>query len=376
MKIRSHWIVALLTVGLVLTACRGSESREPPVHLNPNMDNQDKYKPYRASNFFKDGRSMRTPPQGTLPQNKLAEQSLDYKIKSRSRSVTSAESFYTGKTGKVYTAGVPFALDISDLERGRDRYAIYCTPCHGISGYGNGTVADRSRGKLMPSNFHTAPGECRPQAALEASLERLKASAELARESAAPSQTPSPTSDVVAAAEAPQPNEPTTAVPPSEEAAEAPADPANAWKSEAFLGAEGYASLLELEQLMADPSGGCGQGSICVANTAELPSDNTQLEGQCQRTMGWIYHVITHGIRSMGGYEHQMTDPTDRWAVAAYVRALQLSQSVDRNGVVDVLSAQYLAPPEQTAVFEQLDKGGEYTFTQTQKFVPTKGAKK
>lgn len=373
MKIRSHWIVALLTLGLVLTACRGSESREPPVHLNPNMDNQDKYKPYRASNFFKDGRSMRKPPQGTLPRNKLAEKSLDYKVKSRSRNVTSAESFYTGKAGAVYTAGVPFALDISDLERGRDRYAIYCTPCHGISGYGNGTVADRSRGKLMPSNFHTAPAECRPQAALEASVNRLKASAEVARENAETAVAATSAKEAVPSDGESKTDEEAAAIAP---AANEPVEPAEAWKSEAFLGAEGYASLLELEQLLGDPSGGCGQGSICVANTTELPSDNTQLEGQCQRTMGWIYHVITHGIRSMGGYQHQMTDPTDRWAVAAYVRALQLSQSVDRNGVVDVLSAQYLAPPEQTAVFEQLDKGGEYTFTQTKKFVPTKSAKK
>ena len=65
MRLQSTWILSLFAVALILPACRGSKSDEPPVHLNPNMDNQDKYKPYRASTFFKDKRSMRTPPMAT-----------------------------------------------------------------------------------------------------------------------------------------------------------------------------------------------------------------------------------------------------------------------------------------------------------------------
>ena len=170
---RSRSILCVLALGMALTACRGSKSDEPPIHLNPNMDTQDKYKPYRASTFFSDKRAMRTPPKGTIPRGKLGADTPKYKLKSRERNVTSAEAFFTGKENGVYTSGVPFKLDISDLKRGKDRYAVYCTPCHGVAGYGNGTVADRSRGKLMPSNFHAAPTECRPPSAVKASIERL-----------------------------------------------------------------------------------------------------------------------------------------------------------------------------------------------------------
>ena len=153
-------------------------------------------------------------------------------------------------------------------------------------------------------------------------------------------------------------------------------EPKEVWKSEAYLGADGYAQLLDLEKVLNDPSNGCGEGSTCVANRIELPSDAAQTEGQCQRTLGYMYHVVTNGIRSMKGYRHQMTDPTDRWAVAAYVRALQLSQSSDKNQLVDALSSRNLSPKDQRVVFQTLDKGGEHIFTNTQNLTPVKADKK
>ena len=63
-------IALVFTVG-GLMGCRGGKSSEPPVHLNPNMDHQDKYKSYRKSTFFKDGRTMRTPPANTVARGKL-----------------------------------------------------------------------------------------------------------------------------------------------------------------------------------------------------------------------------------------------------------------------------------------------------------------
>ena len=159
----------------------------------------------------------------------------------------------------------------------------------------------------------------------------------------------------------------------SEPSNEAPANPVAqvpAWKTVAALGEEGFADLQALEKELADPYNGCAEGYVCVANANELSSDPTAQEGQCQRSIGYTYHVITNGIRSMKGYKHQLTEASDRWAVAAYVRALELSQSADRNRVVDTFSENLVAPPAQSKMFQELDKGGAYTLSKAQKFLP------
>ena len=113
---------------------------------------------------------MRTPPSGTYPVGKLGELSLDYTVKAGVRKVQSA-GHTTRKTRWRYLQTF-YNVNYADLERGKDRYAVYCTPCHGAGGYGNGAVADRARGKLMPSNFHAQPTECTPTAALQAERSR------------------------------------------------------------------------------------------------------------------------------------------------------------------------------------------------------------
>src|SRR5262245_10241593 len=61
----------LLLLSIVMSGCRGYTSREPPIHLNPNMDIQDKGKSYRASNFFEDGTYMRPQIEGTIARGQL-----------------------------------------------------------------------------------------------------------------------------------------------------------------------------------------------------------------------------------------------------------------------------------------------------------------
>lgn len=368
---RCSLTLVILSLCLALGGCRGGHFSEPPVHLNPNMDNQDKYKPYRASSFFKDKRTMRTPPAGTYPVGKLAEKSLDYLVTANGRKVDSAKAYHTGKVDGVYLENVPFSMDYRDLERGKDRYAIYCTPCHGAAGFGDGAVADRARGKLLPSNFHAQPSECTPAEALSAERAEIVSRGEEQLASTAATAAPEPdaaaTPEDVTAGDTPQA---VTAV----QADEAPAIPA--WRNEAVLGAEMMARLEQIDALLADPYGGCSEGSVCVTNTTDLVSDSRMMEGQCQRTLGYIYHVITNGIRSMKPYRHQLADAGDRWAVSAYVRALQLSQSADRNSLIDFLSAKKLGPKTQSGVLQALENGKSHTFTTNQSFVPSNGAKK
>ena len=123
---------ALLTMLLVLlvSGCwRGATSPRPPWHPNPNMDNQPKYRPQAASEFFYDGATMRQPVAGTVARGELREET----------------AFYTGldEAGQP-VASNPVAVDAALIERGRERYAIYCAPCHHASGNGKGILFQRA----------------------------------------------------------------------------------------------------------------------------------------------------------------------------------------------------------------------------------------
>ncbi|MFQ6614484.1 MAG: hypothetical protein ACE5D1_06530, partial [Fidelibacterota bacterium] len=66
----------LITMGLaalVLVGCRGRISEKPPIHLNPNMDRQEKYKPQSKSLFFEDEATMRMPVEGTVARGLLKD---------------------------------------------------------------------------------------------------------------------------------------------------------------------------------------------------------------------------------------------------------------------------------------------------------------
>ena len=125
------------------------------MHLNPNMDTQDKYLPYRHSGFFEDGRTMRIPPAGTVAWGhgsvSIAQQDADL--------LRDNDAFYRGKDAQgewVTTipdrAGQPMQPSLQVLRRGQDRFNIYCAPCHDQSGHGQGAVA--RRGPLPVPTYH------------------------------------------------------------------------------------------------------------------------------------------------------------------------------------------------------------------------------
>ena len=101
-----------------------------------DMHNQPKYKPLRASEFFRDGSSARPLIEGTVSRGSLQED----------------EAFFTGKVGGVPVTEMPFSVDQEVLDRGEQRYNIYCTPCHDATGNGKGMVVQR--GYRPPPSFH------------------------------------------------------------------------------------------------------------------------------------------------------------------------------------------------------------------------------
>jgi len=119
---------AVLSAGL--TGCtRGSTSKRPPVHLNPNMDDQPKAQAQEASAFFADGAAMRPPVEGTVARGSLVDD----------------PGLATGRdTGGELVAASPLPVDQAALARGAERYAIYCSPCHGATGDGQSMLRERA----------------------------------------------------------------------------------------------------------------------------------------------------------------------------------------------------------------------------------------
>ena len=100
------------------------------------MQDQPKYIPLRPSSFFADGRSARPLPEGTVARGQLRADKV----------------FYTGKNGDQFVDQLPFPLTRDVLERGQERFNIYCSPCHGRLGNGLGMIV--RRGLKRPPSYH------------------------------------------------------------------------------------------------------------------------------------------------------------------------------------------------------------------------------
>lgn len=191
-KLRTSLFISVLAAAALLAGCRR------------DMQDQPKYIPLRPSSFFADGRSERPLVEGTVARGHL----------------NADAAFYTGKVDGKPLETFPFPVTPAVLERGQERFNIYCAPCHDRLGTGNGMIV--RRGYRHPPSYH---------------IDRLR-----------------------------------------------------------------------------------------------------------QVPVGYLFDVITNGLGAMPDYAAQV-DPRDRWAIVAYVRALQLSQHASPADV----------PPGQLAA---LGKGG------------------
>jgi mono/diheme cytochrome c family protein len=120
--------VSALSLLLLAMGCRGSTSRRPPIHLNPNMDDQPRYEAQEASAFFYNGSASQAPVPGTIARGDLQED----------------QAFFTGRSPAGGYIENPLQSNEARLERGEERYRIYCSPCHSTTGNGRGTVYERS----------------------------------------------------------------------------------------------------------------------------------------------------------------------------------------------------------------------------------------
>lgn len=141
MNYKSSKIVLLLMVMFLIFGCgREKVSDNTPIHFNPNMDHQPKYKAQSASQFFEDGAAMRPLIEGTVALGWLRED----------------EKYYTGKNSKGdFIDKAPVEINLERLKRGQERFNIYCSPCHGRVGDGKGIMTKEEYQYVTPPNYHS-----------------------------------------------------------------------------------------------------------------------------------------------------------------------------------------------------------------------------
>ena len=193
---------------LVFARMRATPSPNRPIHIFWDMDFQPKFKAQAPNPLFADGRAMRPPVQGSVARG---ESYVDTHM-------------YEGVVDGQWATALPTSmkLDQATLERGQQRFNIYCSACHGYAGYGDGAVNQRA---------------------------------------------------------------------------------------------------MELVSNVNGP----------VNGTQWVAAKSLHDETTRHQPMGQLFNTVTHGIRNMAGYGAQIS-VADRWAIVAYVKALQFSQDAGSSG--------------------------------------------
>jgi mono/diheme cytochrome c family protein len=148
-------LLLLATVALLPFACiyraRHAMSPVPRIQIVQGMANQPRFKSQQVNPLFADTREERPPVTGTIARGHLP----------------SEEGTRMGVRDGRWVETIPIPVDETVMHRGRERFNIYCSPCHGLAGYGDGIVAVRAERLqegtwVPPSSLHAATVVVRP----------------------------------------------------------------------------------------------------------------------------------------------------------------------------------------------------------------------
>jgi mono/diheme cytochrome c family protein len=132
------FLACVVTV-MVVAGKRGSLSRRPPIELFPDMNRQPKLRPQAPNEFFGDAKNSRPPIPGTIARGERYEDT----------------PVNTGKEPGTtnFVAVIPVEVTAKLLARGRQRFEINCSPCHGAQGDGNG-ITKKIGAMAVVANLH------------------------------------------------------------------------------------------------------------------------------------------------------------------------------------------------------------------------------
>ena len=128
------------------------KAKKPRIHLIPDMDNQPKFKTQTTNPFFADDRAMRLPVADTVARRELKDDPYLY---------------YGKKRDGRWADAFPVPVTAELMNRGRQRFSIYCATCHGLGGYGDGPISRRAEELqegtwVPPVSFHEDTTRSRP----------------------------------------------------------------------------------------------------------------------------------------------------------------------------------------------------------------------
>lgn len=147
-----RWLVPtfaiLFTISLIpfalIARARNSHQPTPRINIIPDMDIQSRFEAQTENPMFADGRAMRPPVAGAIARGELHED----------------KHLYAGRVGGAWATTNALPVTAELMQRGRQRFDIYCAPCHGLGGFGDGLVAQRADALEQgtwtpPSSMHT-----------------------------------------------------------------------------------------------------------------------------------------------------------------------------------------------------------------------------
>ncbi len=146
----SYSLMILAALALVppawIARSRAMRSPLPRLHIIQDMDNQGRYGAQQGHPDFSDRRAMRPPVRGTISRERGR---LD-------------DHYNRGLVGESYATEFPAPLTAEMMQRGRERFDIFCSPCHGLAGHGDGIVSARAEasfqgGWVPPLSLHDEP---------------------------------------------------------------------------------------------------------------------------------------------------------------------------------------------------------------------------
>ena len=134
-------IISILLIGAAIGVAvfgtlglQGKMSRKPPLELFPDMDRQAKLRPMEPNHFFANGISSQWPPAGTVARSQPIETANGAVYRFEDSPVNSGR--VAGTTNFIELNPLP--VNAALIQRGQNRFDIYCAPCHGRTGDGNG----------------------------------------------------------------------------------------------------------------------------------------------------------------------------------------------------------------------------------------------
>jgi mono/diheme cytochrome c family protein len=128
-------VVLALLPPLLIARARSVRSEKPRIHPVADMDHQPKYKTQAFSPLFTDRRTMRPPVEGAIARGDL--QADDHLVR--------------GVVEGQWAEGFPMTVTEAVMQRGRERYDVYCATCHGLSGDGDGMTTLRAQKRQEPT---------------------------------------------------------------------------------------------------------------------------------------------------------------------------------------------------------------------------------